>query len=92
MSATVNADGPILITTQHGQNHFESFHAWLQTLPEVPYRFAVAVVRYGLSQMGVILEGVQFSADHTKLILVKTGSDRAANGRLARTLGPTLPT
>jgi hypothetical protein len=67
------ADGPIQVSSPNGYKDFASLEAWMKTLPEVPHRFAVAVIRYSHRQFGIILEGVQPALDEPKLILVKTG-------------------
>jgi hypothetical protein len=68
-----NADGPISVSSPNGYKHFESFSAWMKGLPDVPCRFAVAVVRYSHRQFGIILEGVPSRSDQSRLTLVKTG-------------------
>ena len=60
---------PISISSPYGYQSFKSVYAWANGLPDVPYRFVVAAVRYSNRQFGVILEGV---ANGCRLILVKT--------------------
>lgn len=67
------ADGPISVSSPTGYKRFESFAAWLKVLPDVPYRFAVAIVRYSHRQFGVILEGILSISAESRLNLVKTG-------------------
>lgn len=67
------ADGPISISSPDGYQHFHSFRTWMDGLPTVPYRFAVAVVRYSHRQFGIVLEGVRPTPDESRLALVKTG-------------------
>lgn len=67
------ADGPVYISSPTGSRVFESFHIWKSEQPSAPYRFAVAVIRYGYRQLGVTLEGVRSQSNDSQLILVKTG-------------------
>ncbi len=66
-------EGPVSLSSPDGLKHFESFRAWIDDLPDVPYRFAIAAVRYGRRQFGITAEGVVSMADESRLILVKTG-------------------
>ncbi|KAG8529171.1 uncharacterized protein KY384_005806 [Bacidia gigantensis] len=64
--------GPVTISTPEGYVPFDSFNAWASQLPEAPYRFAVAVVRYNYRQFGIILEGIESPARDGSIVLVKT--------------------
>ena len=66
------ADGPVSISSPDGYRRFDSFRAWASQLRQVPYRLAVAVVRYNYRQLGVILEGVGPPSPEGTLVLVKT--------------------
>jgi hypothetical protein len=70
---STNADGPISVASASGYDKFESFHSWMGTLPSVPHRFAIAVVRYHHRQFGIIVEGVPADSHENRLVLVKTG-------------------
>lgn len=65
-------DGPIRVPTLQGQNRFDGFRALFESRPASPRTFAVAVVRYGSHQLGVILDGVESPSETGKLVLVKT--------------------
>ena len=68
-----SADGSVSISSPNGYRRFESFSDWVKELPDVPFRFAVAIVRYSHRQFGILLEGVAQSLRESRLILVKTG-------------------
>lgn len=57
---------------QDRYQQYKSVNAWSEALPEVPYRFAVGVVRYSRRQLGIVLEAVVSHSNSSEMALAKT--------------------